>query len=49
MVTIPYYDTPIKTTRTVYPEVPLRLKYTLIGLGKSIRRIITAREEFGAD
>ena len=45
MVTIPCYDTPIKTTRTVYPEDPMRVKYALIELGESIRRTITVREE----
>ena len=44
-MTIPCYDAPIKTTRTVYPEDPMRVKYALIGLGESIRRTIAAREE----
>ena len=43
-MTIPCYDTPIKTTRTVYPEDPMRVK-AVIGLGESIRRTIAAREE----
>lgn len=43
-MTIPCYDTPIKTTRTVYPEDPMRVK-AVIGLGESIRRTITVREE----
>ena len=36
-------------TRTVYPEVPLRVEYALSGLGESMRPIITAMEEFGVD
>ena len=36
-------------TRTVYPEVPLRVEYALSGLGESMRPIITAMESFGTD
>ena len=43
-MTIPCYDAPIKTTRTVYPEDPMLVK-AVIGLGESIRRTIAAREE----
>lgn len=34
-------------TRTVYPEVPLRVEYSLSGLGDSMRPIIKAMEDWG--
>jgi len=34
-------------TRTVYPEVPPRVEYTLSELGESMRPIIKAMESFG--
>lgn len=36
-------------TRTVYPEVPLRVEYSLSELGKSMRPIIKAMEQWGID
>ncbi len=35
-------------TRTVYPEVPPRLEYSLSPLGESMRPIIQAMEQWGA-
>lgn len=35
-------------TRTVYPEVPLRVEYSLSPLGGSMRPIIQAMEQWGA-
>lgn len=34
-------------TRTVYPEVPPRVEYSLSPLGESMRPIIKSMEEFG--
>ncbi len=34
-------------TRTVYPEVPLRVEYSLSELGDSMRPIIKAMEDWG--
>ena len=34
-------------TRTVYPEVPPKVEYSLSSLGESMRPIISARESFG--
>ena len=34
-------------TRTVYPEVPPKVVYTLSDLGESMRPIIKSMEEFG--
>lgn len=34
-------------TRTVYPEVPLRVEYSLSELGESMRPIILAMEQWG--
>lgn len=36
-------------TRTVYPEVPPRVEYSLSELGKSMRPIIKAMEQWGID
>lgn len=36
-------------TRTVYPEVPPRVEYTLSELGESMRPIIKSMEEWGID
>ena len=36
-------------TRTVYPEVPPRVEYTLSDLGESMRPIIKSMEDFGLD
>ena len=34
-------------TRTVYPEVPLRVEYSLSELGESMRPIIASMEQWG--
>lgn len=34
-------------TRTVYPEVPPRVEYSLSELGESMRPILNSMEEFG--
>ena len=36
-------------TRTVYPEGPLRVEYSLSELGESMRPIIKAMEQWGID
>ena len=36
-------------TRTVYPEVPPRVEYSLSELGESMRPILDAMEAFGAN
>lgn len=36
-------------TRTVYPEAPPRVEYSLSELGKSMRPIIKAMEQWGID
>ena len=36
-------------TRTVYPEVPPRVEYSLSELGESMRPIIKAMEQWGID
>ena len=36
-------------TRTVYPEVPLRVEYALSALGESMRPIIQAMETWGRE
>ena len=36
-------------TRTVYPEVPLRVEYALSELGESMRPIIKSMEAWGLD
>ena len=36
-------------TRTVYPEGPLRVEYSLSQLGESMRPIIKAMEQWGID
>lgn len=35
--------------RTVYPEVPLRVEYSLSKLGESMRPILDAMETFGSN
>ena len=36
-------------TRTVYPEVPLRVEYALSELGESVRPILDAMQKWGLD
>lgn len=36
-------------TRTVYPEVPPRVEYALSEVGESMRPILTAMQEWGAN
>ena len=36
-------------TRTVYPEVPPRVKYALSDVGESMRPILTAMQEWGTN
>jgi len=36
-------------TRTVYPEVPLRVEYALSELGETMRPILSAMEQWGAN
>ena len=36
-------------TRTVYPEVPPRVEYSLSELGESMRPVIKAMEQWGID
>lgn len=34
-------------TRTVYPEVPLRVEYSLTGIGESFRPVLASIEQWG--
>lgn len=36
-------------TRTVYPEVPPRVEYSLRDIGESVRPILTAMQKWGED